>query len=170
MTSLNAVSTTFGRTAPHSLTELYGETFGDGGSAPASGSINLRAFEGKFPPPVTEASGTWTHIAIPFYVGTTVGGVYVGQDADGIDYYMGIQSEWRIAARVGTDTSLYSHGPTPTNTGIYRPSFIWMGGGFLTPTQYSILPGTEGPYSTSYINVGVVYLNGGWVKTANQTS
>ena len=166
--SLKDTGVLFGGTAPHGLKELYGETFGDGGSAPASGSINLRAFEGKFLPPVTEASGTWTHIAIPFYVGTTVGGVYVGQDADGIDYYLGIQSEWRIAARVGTDTSLNSHGPTPTNTGIYRPSFIWMGGGFLTPTQYSILPGSSGEFG--YINVGIVYLNGGWVKTTNQTS
>jgi hypothetical protein len=49
MTSLNAVSTAFGGTGTHGLTELYGVAFGDGGSAPASGSINLRAFEGKSP-------------------------------------------------------------------------------------------------------------------------
>ncbi len=126
------------------------------------------AVVGKCRPPATEGAGAWTHVANPCYDGTTVGGVYGGQDEDGIDYYMGIQSEWRIDARVGTDTSLYSHGPTPTNTGIYRPSFIWMGGGFLTPTQYSILPGSSGQFG--YINVGIVYLNGAWVKTTNQTS
>ena len=50
MTSLNTVSTLFGGTAPHSLTELYGVNFSDGNtSAPASGAINLRAFNGKNP-------------------------------------------------------------------------------------------------------------------------
>ena len=49
MTSLNTVSTLFGGTAPHGLKELYGESFNDGTSAPASGPINLRAFNGKIP-------------------------------------------------------------------------------------------------------------------------
>ena len=49
MTSLNAVSTTFGRTAPHGLKELYGVVFDGGGSAPASGQISLNAFAGKSP-------------------------------------------------------------------------------------------------------------------------
>ena len=47
--SLKDTGVLFGGTAPHGLKELYGETFSDGGSAPASGSINLRAFEGKSP-------------------------------------------------------------------------------------------------------------------------
>lgn len=49
MTSLNAVSTLFGGTAPHRLEELYGVGFSDDGVAPASGPINLRAFNGKTP-------------------------------------------------------------------------------------------------------------------------
>lgn len=49
MTSLNTVSTLFGGTAPHGLKELYGKSFSDGTSAPASGAINLRAFHGKSP-------------------------------------------------------------------------------------------------------------------------
>ena len=49
MTSLNTVSTLFGGTAPHGLKELYGVSFNDGTSAPASGPINLRAFNGKSP-------------------------------------------------------------------------------------------------------------------------
>ena len=50
MTSLNTVSTLFGGTAPHGLKELYGVNFSDGNtSAPASGPINLRAFNGKTP-------------------------------------------------------------------------------------------------------------------------
>ena len=51
MTSLNTVSTLFGGTAPHGLKELYGVSFNDGTSAPASGPINLRAFNGKSPKP-----------------------------------------------------------------------------------------------------------------------
>ena len=47
--SLNAVSTAFGGTAPHGLKELYGVVFDGGGSAPASGEINLNAFDGKSP-------------------------------------------------------------------------------------------------------------------------
>ena len=59
MTSLNTVSTLFGGTAPHGLKELYGESFSDGTSAPASGPINLRAFNGKSPrPPFAPPSGT----------------------------------------------------------------------------------------------------------------
>lgn len=49
MTSLNTVSTLFGGTAPHGLKELYGVNFSDGTSAPASGPIILRAFNGKKP-------------------------------------------------------------------------------------------------------------------------
>ena len=51
MTSLNTVSELFGGTAPHSLTELYGVDFAEGGAAPAAGAINLRAFNGKSPIP-----------------------------------------------------------------------------------------------------------------------
>lgn len=50
MTSLNTVSTLFGEEAPHGLKELYGKSFSDGTSAPASGPINLRDFDGKSPP------------------------------------------------------------------------------------------------------------------------
>jgi hypothetical protein len=59
MTSLNTVSTLFGGTAPHGLKELYGESFSDGTSAPASGPINLRAFNGKSPiPTISPTYGT----------------------------------------------------------------------------------------------------------------
>ena len=58
MTSLNTVSILFGGTAPHGLKELYGETFSGGGSAPASGAINLLAFNNKTPSLVLAASVT----------------------------------------------------------------------------------------------------------------
>jgi len=59
MTSLNTVSTSFGGTAPHSLTELYGVDFDGGGAAPASGNpINLLAFTGKSPAPLEPLSAT----------------------------------------------------------------------------------------------------------------
>lgn len=58
MTSLNTVSTLFGGTAPHGLKELYGKSFSDGTSAPASGPINLRAFNGKSPLPILPTYGT----------------------------------------------------------------------------------------------------------------
>jgi len=58
MTSLNAVSTLFGGTAPHGLKELYRKHFDDGGSAPASGAINLLAFNNKIPALVLAASVT----------------------------------------------------------------------------------------------------------------
>lgn len=59
MTSLNDVSVLFGEAAPHSLTELYGKAFSDGTFAPASGSINLRAFDGKSPQtPFAPPTGT----------------------------------------------------------------------------------------------------------------
>lgn len=47
MTSLIAVSEEFGGTAPHRLTELYDKAFAGGGTAPATGPINLRLFTGK---------------------------------------------------------------------------------------------------------------------------
>ena len=56
MTSLNTVSTLFGLTAPHSLTELYGVEFNEGGAAPATGAIRLLTFNGKSP--VTTPFGT----------------------------------------------------------------------------------------------------------------
>ena len=164
--SLTDVSTAFSgapnpvATAPHSLTELYGTLFSTGTSAQTTGEISLSLFDGKFPPPVTEASGTWTHIALPHY-GENYGSGYV----------RAIQPFWKIVLRVYVngvaETSLYSHG-TEVTTYATRPSVIWMEEGFLTPTQYSILPGSSGQFG--YINVGVVDLNGAWVKTANQTS
>jgi len=158
--SLNAVSTTFGGTGTHGLKELYGTLFSTGTSAQTTGEISLSLFDGKFPPPVTEASGTWTHIALPHY-GENYGSGYV----------RAIQPFWKIVLRVYVngvaETSLYSHG-TEVTTYATRPSVIWMEEGFLTPTQYSILPGSSGQFG--YINVGVVDLNGAWVKTANQTS
>ena len=62
MTSLNTVSELFGGTAPHSLTELYGKSFSDGTSAPASGAINLRAFNGKTPIPTLPPSYGSTNV------------------------------------------------------------------------------------------------------------
>lgn len=53
MTSLNTVSSRFGRTAPHSLHGLYGESFAEGGAAPTSGAINLLAFNGMSPLPTS---------------------------------------------------------------------------------------------------------------------
>ena len=166
--SLKDTGVLFGGTAPHGLKELYGETFVDGGSAPAYGFYQFTGVSRVNSPPCYRSLR---------YMDAYCYSILCWYDRRrcirwaGCGRYrllLGIQSEWRIAARVGTDTSLYSHGPTPTNTGIYRPSFIWMGGGFLTPTQYSILPGSSGQFG--YINVGIVYLNGGWVKTTNQTS
>ena len=158
--SLNAVSTTFGGTGTHGLKELYGTLFSTGTSAQTTGEISLSLFDGKFPPPVTEASGTWTHIALPHY-GENYGSGYV----------RAIQPFWKIVLRVYVngvaETSLYSHG-TEVTTYATRPSTIYMEEGFLTPTQYSILPGSSGQFG--YINVGVVDLNGAWVKTTNQTS
>lgn len=66
MTSLNAVSTLFGGTAPHSLTELYGVEFDGGGAAPASGNpINLLAFNGKSPVPFTYGTYSTTNLVPP---------------------------------------------------------------------------------------------------------
>ena len=98
-----------------------------------------------------EASGTWTHIAVPYYNG-------------------GLQATWRINPRVGTNTSLFSHGPTVTgSTGF--PSTIAMQAGYLTPTDHYILSGTSIPASPEYPTpVGVVLINNIWTKTANQTS
>jgi hypothetical protein len=162
--SLTDVSTAFSgapnpvATAPHSLTELYGTLFSTGTSAQTTGEISLSLFDGKFQP--AEASGTWTHIALPHY-GENYGSGYV----------RAIQPFWKIVLRVYVngvaETSLYSHG-TEVTTYATRPSTIYMEEGFLTPTQYSILPGSSGQFG--YINVGVVDLNGAWVKTANQTS
>lgn len=148
--SLKDTGVLFGDTAPYSLSELYGEPFSGGTSAPASGTINLNTFNGKTPD--TEASGTWTHIAVPWYRHN-----YVGPT---------IQSYWRINSRVGSDTSLNSHGATIESD---WPSTISMSEGFLTPDDYSLLSGTANP-SGGYYNIGVKNIDGTWVKTANQTS
>ena len=151
MTSLNTVSTLFGGTAPHGLKELYGELFSDGTSAPASGAINLRAFNGKSP--TVEADGTWTHIAVPYYY-------------DGI---LQIQSLWRINTRVGTETSLYTHGPPLPNSD--WPSTILTDYGYITPTQwYNISGGGNPPNGSNPGPIGVIFQNSTWIKTINQTS
>ena len=73
--SLKDTAVLFGDTAPHSLSELYGEPFSGGTSAPASGAINLNAFNGKTPS-VTITSftiGTYstTHLVPPVLSSTT---------------------------------------------------------------------------------------------------
>ena len=149
--SLKDTAVLFGDTAPHSLSELYGEPFSGGTSAPASGAINLNAFNGKTPAP-TEASGTWTHIAVPYY--------YNNGSSQ-------LQSVWRINTRVGNDTSLFSHGaPIPS---AQWPTTIQLSQGLLTPTQWhAILGGTASPSNPT--PVGVVFLSPYWTKTANQTT
>ena len=75
--SLKDTAVLFGDTAPHSLSELYGEPFSGGTSAPASGTINLNAFNGKTPPPpdtITSFTiGTYstTHLVPPVLSSTT---------------------------------------------------------------------------------------------------
>ena len=74
--SLKDTAVLFGDTAPHSLSELYGEPFSGGTSAPASGAINLNAFNGKTPPAVTITSftiGTYstTYLVPPVLSSTT---------------------------------------------------------------------------------------------------
>jgi len=159
MTSLNAVSTLFGGTAPHGLKELYGENFDDGSatgsstsSAPASGAINLLAFTHKIPPTV-EAYGTWTHIAVPYY---NDGGVQ-------------LQNRWRINPRVGTNTSLFSHGP-PISSNDW-PTKIRLNEGYLTPTQWYDLTGGGNPAGVQNPRpIGVVFVDPFWKKTRNQTT
>ena len=157
MTSLNAVSTLFGGTAPHGLKELYGETFSDGGSAPNTGAaINLQGFTGKTPAPEPGQVGggvTWTHIAVPYY---NDGGVQ-------------LQNRWRINPRVGTNTSLFSHGP-PISSNDW-PTKIRLNEGYLTPTQWYDLTGGGNPASHSNPKpVGVVFVDPFWTKTTNQTT
>jgi hypothetical protein len=98
-----------------------------------------------------EASGTWTHIAVPYYF-------------DGV---LRLQDRWRINPRIRTDTSLYSHGPAIPSQD--WPTTIAMREGYLTPTEYYTLSGTSIPASPEYPTpVGVVLINNIWTKTANQ--
>jgi hypothetical protein len=74
--SLKDTGVLFGDTAPHSLSELYGEPFSGGTTAPASGTINLNAFNGETPPAVTITGftiGTYstTYLVPPVLSSTT---------------------------------------------------------------------------------------------------
>jgi len=166
MTSLNAVSTLFGGTAPHGLKELYGETFGDGTSAPNTGAaINLQGFTGKTTAPEPGQVGdgvTWTHIAVPFY-NQNASGEY------GTPAVAEIRTVWRINPRVGTNTSLFSHGPNLSHE--EWPTKIRLNEGYLTPTQWYDLTGGGNPASNSNPKpVGVVFVDPFWTKTTNQTT
>ena len=151
--SMSQVAAAFGGSAPHSLSEYYGVTFSDGGSAPNTGAISLNNFRNKTPAPAPGEVGggvTWTHIAVPHYGG-------------------GLQNVWRINPRVGTNTSLFSHGP-PIPFSEW-PTKIRLNEGYLTPTQWYDLTGGGNPASHSNPKpVGVVFVDPFWTKTTNQTT